>query len=97
MTSYRPSRAHNPWEPILSQPPVAVCDDGVPESGKRRQELGQLEGRAYKASSPYGWTADATQERAKIEWLVRAKPGTDLNIVVRHERAGTLRTTVHLN
>lgn len=78
---------------------VAEIDlpDGVKlESGKRRQEVGQLEGRAYKASAPYGWTADATQERTKIEWIVRAQPDTDLNITVRHERAGTVRTTVHL-
>jgi hypothetical protein len=35
-------------------------------------QIGQLEGRAYKSSSPYGGAADPTQERAKIESVMRA-------------------------
>ena len=35
-------------------------------------QIGQLEGRAYKSSSRYAGAADPTQERAKIEWVMRA-------------------------
>ena len=66
------------------------------ETGKAREEIGQLEGRAYKAISPYGWAADPTEERAKVEWVVRAKPGETVNVTVRHERAGTVRSDVKL-
>jgi murein tripeptide amidase MpaA len=64
--------------------------------GKERMELGQLEGRAYKSVSPYGWAADPTQERAKIEWVVHAPAGSVVKLVARHERAGTLRAEVTL-
>jgi hypothetical protein len=35
-------------------------------------EIGQLKGRAYKSFSPCGGAAELTQERAKIEWVMRA-------------------------
>ena len=66
------------------------------KTGKTRVELGQLEGRAYKAVAPYGWTADTTQERVKIEWVVRGVPGSVVKVVVRHERAGVVRAEITL-
>ena len=66
------------------------------QTGLKRVEVGQLEGRAYKSAAPYGWTADATQERAKIEWLVRGTPGTVVKVQVRHERAGVIRADITL-
>src|SRR5579863_5935711 len=36
-TSYRPSRARNPSEPLPLRPPAAVCDGDVQESDKRRR------------------------------------------------------------
>jgi murein tripeptide amidase MpaA len=81
-----------------------VCEIELPEgarleTGKPREELGQLEGRAYKPATPSswsGWGGDVTDERAKVEWVVRApKRGTVL-LTARHERAGTVRTSVNL-
>jgi hypothetical protein len=66
------------------------------ESGKTRAEVGQLEGRAYKSASPYGWASDPTAERLKTEWVVRGKSGDVLKLTARHERAGILRTQVTL-
>jgi len=66
------------------------------ESGKPRVEIGQLEGRAYKPSSPYGWSSDPTAERAKCEWVVRAPAGTIVRLIARHERAGLCRAEVKL-
>ncbi len=75
----------------ITLPPGATL-----ESGKTRQEAGQLEGRAYKSAAPYGWAADTTAERAKIQWVVRANPGETVQLVARHERAGIVRTEVTL-
>ncbi len=75
---------------------IELPGGAVLETGKKRVELGQLEGRAYKAVAPYGWTADTTQERVKIEWVVRGVPGSVVNVAVRHERAGIVRCEVTL-
>lgn len=66
------------------------------KTGKIRQEIGQLEGRAYKGPSPYGWANDPTSERAKIEWVVQGKSGDTVKLTARHERAGTVRAEVKL-
>jgi murein tripeptide amidase MpaA len=70
------------------------------ETGTARVERGQLEGRAYKPVVPSGWagwSGDATADRAKVEWVVRARAGETVKLIARHERAGTVRTTVKLD
>jgi murein tripeptide amidase MpaA len=78
-----------------------VCEIELPEgaaleTGKPREELGQLEGRAYKSSAPTGWVADPTDDRLKAEWVVRAPNGGEVKVTARHERAGAVRTSIHL-
>jgi len=81
-----------------------VCDIDLPagavlEAGELRQMKGELEGRAYKTSTPSGWLAldgDATDERAKAEWVVRAPKGSVIRLSAHHERAGTVRAEVTL-
>ncbi len=73
---------------------VLLSDDVILISGKTREEFGQLEGRAYKSPSPYGWHADSTENRLKLEWVMQAKPGTSASLVIRHDRAGTIRRTL---
>lgn len=66
-------------------------------SSNARIELTQLEGRAYKNSSPTGWAAgvsDPTSDRAKAEWLVRAEPGCVITVEAWHDRAGRVRHTL---
>jgi murein tripeptide amidase MpaA len=65
------------------------------ESGKARQELGELEGRAYKPVNP-DETEESTDERIKVEWVVKAKKGTKVKLLARHERAGVVRAEVVL-
>jgi murein tripeptide amidase MpaA len=66
-------------------------------TGKRREEIGQLEGKAYKHTGISFWPDyHVTDDRAKIEWVVRGKPGDSLDLVARHERAGTVRAAVVL-
>ena len=66
-------------------------------SGKRREEIGQLEGKAYKHTGISFWPDyHVTDDRAKIEWIVRGKPGAAVELCARHERAGTVRASVVL-
>ena len=65
------------------------------ESGKPRQELGELEGRAYKTVLP-DESEESTDERVKVEWVVKAKKGTKIKLLAKHERAGVVRVEVVL-
>lgn len=78
-----------------------ICEIELPvgatlETGKPREELEQLEGRAYKPSAPTRRQGDSTQDRAKVEWVVRAPQGSTVKLLARHERAGVVRTEVML-
>jgi murein tripeptide amidase MpaA len=65
------------------------------ESGKEREELGELEGRAYK-NVFVDELAEGTSDRVKVEWVVKAKKGTKIRLVAKHERAGVVREEVVL-
>jgi murein tripeptide amidase MpaA len=76
-----------------------VCEIELPEgatleTGKPREELTQLEGRAYKPSSPDA--SDATEDRAKVEWVVRAPKGGKVTVTARHDRAGKVVAEIAL-
>ena len=79
-----------------------VCEIALPEGatlemGRLREEMGQLEGRAYKPSAHFSYYAsDVTSDRAKVEWVVRAPKGGSVTLTARHERAGTVIETVEL-
>jgi murein tripeptide amidase MpaA len=71
--------------------------DGVALSGGRpREELGQLEGRAYKPAAPVRHGGDPTDDRCKVEWVVRGPAGGRVRLTARHERAGVVRAEVVL-
>lgn len=76
-----------------------VCEITLPEgatleTGKPREECGQLEGRAYKHA--FMSADDETADRAKVEWVVRAPQGGTVKLLAKHERAGTVRVEVEL-
>ena len=81
-----------------------VCEIELPagvllEAGHAREELGQLEGRAYKPAAANVWagaSADETDDRLKVEWVVRGNAGAVVRLAARHERAGTARAQVTL-
>lgn len=76
---------------------IELPEGAVLETGKLRQELGQLEGRAYKPSTHFTYyRSDVTEDRAKAEWVVRAPNGGTVRLIAHHERAGTVVTTVEL-
>src|SRR5207247_1305514 len=66
------------------------------ETGKLREEIGQLEGRAYKPVGGFGWSADPTDDRSKFEWVIRAPAGSEVGITARHERGGVARATAKM-
>ncbi|MEX0957875.1 MAG: M14 family metallopeptidase [Burkholderiales bacterium] len=82
-----------------------ICEIELPAGtelvmGKPREELGQLEGRAYKPGTANTWagsTADETTDRQKAEWVVRGKKGQTVTVTARHERAGTVVARIDLN
>lgn len=76
---------------------IELPEGATLRTGKPREELGQLEGRAYKPSAISGWTADPTDDRAKIEWVVHAPKGGAVRLTARHERAGVVRVELSLN
>ncbi len=75
---------------------IELPEGATLETGRMREEIGQLEGRAYKGVGGFGWTADPTEERAKVEWVIRARPGQTVRVVARHERAGVVRAEATL-
>ncbi len=75
-----------------------VCEIELPkdaklETGKAREELGQLEGRAYKEAL---LGSEGTSDRLKVEWIVHAPKGGKVKVIARHERAGIVRTELEL-
>lgn len=68
-------------------------------SGTTRIEIGQLEGRAHKSTSPFHWagmTREPTDNRARAEWIISAKPGSTVVVKAYHEKAGTIRTQIRV-
>lgn len=76
-----------------------VCEIELPvgaslETGKPREELEQLEGRAYQEAAP--GDPEPTKDRAKVEWVVRAPQRGTVKITARHDRAGKVTAEVVL-
>jgi murein tripeptide amidase MpaA len=65
------------------------------EAGKVREEVGELEGRAYKTVVA-DETDEGTKDRVKLEWVVKAKKGTKVKLSAKHERAGLVNIEVVL-
>jgi murein tripeptide amidase MpaA len=66
-------------------------------SGETRRELGQLEGRAHKHTGvSFFPDYNVTDDRIKVEWVVQAPQGGAVDVVARHERAGTVRARIDL-
>jgi len=74
---------------------IALPKGASLEAGKEREELGELEGRAYKPVLA-DETEESTSDRVKAEWVVRAKRGTKVRLTAKHDRAGVVRTDVVL-
>jgi murein tripeptide amidase MpaA len=66
-------------------------------TGKTREQCAQLEGRAYKHTGVSFWPDyTPTDDRLKIEWVVRANAGSRVQLTAWHERAGRVSVEVGL-
>jgi len=76
---------------------IELPDGAELVSGKLRDDAGQLEGKAYKHTGISFWPDyHVTDDRAKMEWVVRGRGGDRIALTARHERAGTVRATIEL-
>jgi murein tripeptide amidase MpaA len=76
---------------------IDVPPGGKLVAGKQKDDVGQLEGKAYKHSGVSFWPDyNATDDRMKLEWVVRADAGDSAEITARHERAGVVHARVRL-
>ena len=83
-----------------------ICEIELPagavlETGKTREEVGHLEGRAYKSSAGLSGD-DWTSDRVKVEWTLRVSEKTTAGasvakLIARHDRAGWVRAEVTLD
>lgn len=81
-----------------------ICEIQLPAnitliSGPARLEREQLEGRAHKPASPFGWggqMADPTDNRLRVEWVVRGAAASTIKLIARHERAGRAEAEIQL-
>jgi murein tripeptide amidase MpaA len=82
--------------PVICE--IALPDGAALKSGRLREEIGQLEGRAYTASALTPWSlfGAATPDRLKCEWIVHAPDGGSVNLTARHDRAGVVRVSLEL-
>ncbi len=76
---------------------IALPDGAELVSGKSREVAGELEGRAYKHTLMSFWTdTTPTADRTKLEWVVSAPKGGEAQVVIKHEKAGTVKVSVAL-
>ncbi len=59
--------------------------------GKERMEIGHLEGRSNKDDLSSVFGSSPTDNRGHVQWMVEAPAETQLELLVRSERAGQIR------
>lgn len=62
--------------------------------GQKCQKIGHLEGRANKA---FDLIARGIDYRLSVEWVIQGKVGTDILVIARSQRAGTINIKLTLN
>src|SRR4029078_6732822 len=66
---------------------IEVPDSATLVQGKRREEHGQLEGRAYKHTGVSFWPDyNVTDDRMKLTWVVRGNAGDGVKLTARPQR-----------
>jgi murein tripeptide amidase MpaA len=65
--------------------------------GRIQDDIGHLEGRAYKASALTWRTSDPTRDRGLVEWIVKAPMNSTIEVEVRCDRAGVVKAQLHLS
>ena len=75
---------------------LELPEGAILTNGKRREELGHLEGRSNKLEVA-AFSADSpTDNRARLEWIIQATSGAKVRVKVQSERAGSIIREVTL-
>lgn len=77
---------------------VELSEGASIEAGKVRAEQGQLAGRSHTPSALNRGTRSTgnTADRTVYEWVINAPEGSEITLIARHDRAGTVRDTITL-
>jgi murein tripeptide amidase MpaA len=75
---------------------LELPDGAILTNGKRREELGHLEGRSNKLEVVASSADSPTDNRARLEWVIQAAAGTKFTIKILSERAGSIKRDVTL-
>jgi murein tripeptide amidase MpaA len=75
---------------------LELPDDARVIGGEVKTEVGQLQGRVHKRSTTWWGNDESTNDLAKLEWVIEAPEGTEIGVVAKHPRAGTVRRRVTL-
>jgi hypothetical protein len=75
---------------------ITLPDSARLHGGEKKVELGQLDGRVHRRSLLWWASDDATNDRAKAEWVVEAPAGSEIQVEARHQRAGVVRRELTL-
>lgn len=72
---------------------LSLPEGGSLIGGQLKQEVGHLEGRSNKAKKNL---AQGSDYRCHVEWVLKANPGSELQITALSKRAGTVSTLLTL-
>lgn len=64
-------------------------------NGRSKNKLGHLEGRSNKLGQTF-MQASPTDNRARLEWTIKAFPGTSIQLHITSERAGAIHKEIVL-
>lgn len=65
-------------------------------AGKAEQEIGQLEGRTNKLYGGWFSSGNATDNAIRLEWVIGAQRGSEVEVTAKADRAGTVRAKAAL-
>ncbi|MCY7389621.1 MAG: M14 family metallopeptidase [Burkholderiales bacterium] len=101
LPSYVSKRAHARKQSRGVVGEISLPKGATLVSGKLREVAGELEGRAYKHTLMSFWTdTTPTADKTKLEWVVNvgkcAPKDRKVDLVIKHEKAGTVRSSIKL-
>ena len=75
---------------------VSLPEGACLTHGKTKVEVEHLEGRSNKTNVSSAHADSSMDQRAKVEWTVKAPAGTKIGYTIRSERAGCLKGELEL-
>ena len=66
-------------------------------SGERKQISGHLEGRSNKLNVSAHMGSSPTDNRSRVEWIIKAEPNSTITLLITGSRAGNLSHTITID